>query len=65
MNLAELVAKTRTVRRFQEERPLTEAFMCGLIDLARLSGSARNAQALQDVLLPAPGSLDQSSGQRV
>lgn len=47
MNVPELVAKTRTVRRFQENRPLDEAFMHGLIDLARLSGCARNGQALQ------------------
>ena len=47
MNLAQLVAKTRTVRRFREDRPLNEQFMRDLIDLARLSGCARNAQALQ------------------
>lgn len=47
MNMSGLVAKTRTVRRFQENRALDMQFMRELIDLARLSGSARNAQALQ------------------
>ena len=47
MDIAQLVAQTRTVRRFQQHRPLAESFVLGLIDLARLGGSARNAQPLQ------------------
>ena len=47
MLMPQLVAATRTVRRFQQHRALTEQVLHGLIDLARLSGSARNAQALQ------------------
>ncbi len=47
MDIAQLVAQTRTIRRFQQDRPLDESFVLGLIDLARLSGSARNAQPLQ------------------
>lgn len=47
MDIAELVAQTRTVRRFEHSRPLAESLVLGLIDLARLGGSARNAQALQ------------------
>ena len=46
MALAELVARTRTVRRFKEEVPLDPAFLEQLVDLARLGGSARNAPAL-------------------
>ena len=46
MSIAELVARTRTVRRFKEEVPLDPAFLEQLVDLARLGGSARNAQAL-------------------
>ena len=46
MALAELVARTRTVRRFREEAPLAPALLEQLVDLARLGGSARNAQAL-------------------
>jgi nitroreductase len=42
-----LVRRTRTVRRFQEERPLDPTLLQELIDLARLGGSARNAQPLQ------------------
>ncbi|NLZ17366.1 MAG: nitroreductase [Desulfobulbaceae bacterium] len=53
--MPQLVAATRTVRRFQQNRALTERVLHGLIDLARLSGSARNAQVLQymPVLEPA------------
>lgn len=47
MDMAQLVAQTRTVRRFRHNRPIAESFVLGLIDLARLGGSARNAQALQ------------------
>ena len=46
MALAELVARTRTVRRFREEAPLAPALLEQLVDLARLGGSARNAQSL-------------------
>ena len=46
MALAELVARPRTVRRFREEAPLAPALLEQLVDLARLGGSARNAQAL-------------------
>ena len=44
--LADLVRRTRTVRRFREEVPLGAAFLEHLVDLARLGGSARNGQAL-------------------
>ena len=47
MDLPRLVAKTRTERRFQQGRTLEKPFMLGLVDIARVSGSARNAQALQ------------------
>lgn len=43
----ELVRRTRTVRRFQEARKLDQAMLRELLDLARLGGSARNAQALK------------------
>ena len=45
--IAELVATTRTVRRFQEKRTLTQEVLRELIDLARLGGSARNGQPLK------------------
>lgn len=46
-----LVRQTRTVRRFQEDKPLALETLHDLIDLARLSGSARNAQALKYMLI--------------
>ncbi len=49
--LADLVHKTRTVRRFQEEQPLAPALLRGLIDLARLGGSARNGQVLKYMVI--------------
>ena len=45
--IKELVEKTRTVRRFQQGRA-TDAFLLRkLVDLARLGGSAGNAQSLK------------------
>lgn len=49
-----LVRQTRTVRRFQEEKPLASQLLHDLIDLARLGGSARNAQALKYMILSEP-----------
>lgn len=46
-----LVRQTRTVRRFQEDKPLALETLHDLIDLARLSGSARNAQALKYMII--------------
>lgn len=54
MALAELVARTRTVRRFREEAPLAPALLEQLVDLARLSGSARNAQSLCYLVVTEP-----------
>ncbi len=49
--IADLVRRTRTVRRFQEERALDPAFLNDLLDLARLGGSARNGQILKYMML--------------
>lgn len=54
MALAELVARTRTVRRFREEAPLAPALLEQLVDLARLGGSARNAQSLCYLVVTEP-----------
>ncbi len=43
----DLVRRTRTIRRFDEERNVDPAMLEALLDLARLGGSARNAQALK------------------
>lgn len=47
----ELVKRTRTVRRFQEERQVSRECLLDLLDLARLGGSARNGQPLRYVIL--------------
>jgi nitroreductase len=47
----ELVRRTRTVRRFQEDRPFDPGLLRQLVDLARLGGSARNAQALKYMII--------------
>jgi nitroreductase len=50
----ELVARTRTVRRFREEAPLVPDLLEQLVDLARLGGSARNAQSLCYLIVTEP-----------
>lgn len=47
----DLVRRTRTVRRFQEDRPLDAGLLRQLVDLARLGGSARNAQSLKYMVI--------------
>ena len=53
--IEQLVRATRTVRRFQEERGLGRDVLAGLVDLARLGGSARNAQPLRYMIVVEPG----------
>lgn len=43
----ELVRRTRTIRRFDEEKKIDRAMLNALLDLARFGGSARNAQVLK------------------
>lgn len=42
-----LISQTRSYRRFEESRPISLATLHHLVDLARLSGSARNCQPWQ------------------
>nr|WP_320009833.1 nitroreductase family protein [uncultured Desulfobulbus sp.] len=49
--ISELVCKTRTVRRFQEEKSIASEVIHRLIDLARFGGSARNAQSLKYMVI--------------
>lgn len=51
MEIQQLVRQTRTVRRFQEQRAISRATLEALVDAARLSGSARNAQVLKYMVL--------------
>jgi nitroreductase len=48
--LRDLVIKTRSYRRFQENVAISEATLRELVDLARLSGSAGNLQPLKYIL---------------
>lgn len=46
-NLKELITSTRTFRRFRQDVPVETETLLELIELARLGGSARNAQPLK------------------
>lgn len=49
--ITKLIYSTRTVRRFREGQPLTHALLTDLVDLARVGGSARNAQVLKYMII--------------
>lgn len=51
MMIKNLVEKTRTVRRFVEEKTLPLLLLQDLVELARLSGSARNGQVLKYMIV--------------
>jgi len=48
--MRELVTKSRTYRRFQQDRSVSEATLTELIELARLTPSASNRQPLKYIL---------------
>ena len=50
MNLKDLVYKTRSYRRFDESHNIDLNLLEGLVDLARMSGSAANRQPLKYLL---------------
>ncbi|MBN1885516.1 MAG: nitroreductase family protein [Candidatus Krumholzibacteriota bacterium] len=47
MNFSGLVSRCRSVRRFREEQPIARETLLALVDLARLSPSGGNSQALR------------------
>ena len=47
MDFKDLVRRTRSYRRFQENHPITQETLQDLVDLARLSPSGRNLQPLK------------------
>ncbi len=49
--LKDLILKNRSYRRFHENMRITPEQLTGWIDLARLSGSARNAQSMRYILV--------------
>ena len=51
MNLPQLIAKTRTFRRFDSAHEITPGTLASLVDLARLSASAANRQPLKYILV--------------
>lgn len=51
MDFRQLVEAARTCRRFYEDRPLQMGDLAWLVDCARLTPSARNAQQLRFVLV--------------
>ena len=51
MRIGDLVPVTRTVRRYREDQPIGDAVLRGLVDLARLGGSASNRQPLRFMIV--------------
>lgn len=52
--IRKFIEKTRSVRRYRENEPIAEEELRQLIDLARLGGSARNAQSLKYMIITRP-----------
>ena len=52
--MQEIIAKTRTFRRFNQKEPISTPILHELIDLARLGGSARNGQPWQYMVVNTP-----------
>jgi nitroreductase len=52
--MQEIIAKTRTFRRFNQKEPISTTTLQELIDLARLGGSARNGQPWQYMIVNSP-----------
>ena len=62
MDFLALVEAARTCRRFDESRPLSEADLEWLVDCARLSPSARNAQELRFIIINAGKACEELFG---
>jgi len=52
--MQEIIARTRTFRRFNQKEAISTSFLHELIDLARLGGSARNCQPWQFMVVNTP-----------
>ncbi|RPJ56299.1 MAG: nitroreductase family protein [Acidobacteria bacterium] len=57
--IKELIAKTRSYRRFDESRAITRDELLDLVDCARLSASAGNRQPLKFILSSDPETNEQ------
>jgi nitroreductase len=53
-SMQEIIAKTRTFRRFIQKEAISTATLHELIDLALLGGSARNSQPWQYMVVNTP-----------
>lgn len=53
--IRDLVQAARTVRRYREDKVLGADLLEQLVDLARIGGSARNAQTLKYMVVAEPG----------
>lgn len=53
-DLQEIMAKTRTCRRFFQDEPVSAQILRKLIDMARMAGSAQNLQPLKYILANDP-----------
>lgn len=51
MDLKDLLIKTRSYRRFDQSREISEAELTSLVELTRYCSSARNQQALKYILV--------------
>jgi nitroreductase len=53
--LKDLIKKSRSIRRFYQDEPVSRETLCELVDLARLSPSGANLQSLKYFLSNEPG----------
>ncbi len=58
MGIYELVRKTRSYRRFYQEERISDKHLLEMIDLARLSASGSNKQALKFIIASSPGDCE-------
>jgi len=54
LNMIDLIRKTRSVRRFEENKNISRRQLRELVDLARLSASANNLQPLRYIISAEP-----------
>ena len=57
--MLDIIKKTRTFRRFNQDKKLSEETLKELVELARLGGSARNCQPWQYLLITDPGTCNE------
>ncbi len=54
MKINDLISRTRSIRRFDQQKQISPALLNDLIDLARLGGSARNLQPWKYMICQEP-----------